>query len=90
MSDYFQGDTPYELGQIRIQELHREREALRLAREAQDFHPGRIRTTLNQVVSLFKLLAFKLEKRFAFGHTLREKVVAVRHQTSLRSTHFGL
>ena len=85
MSVCFHPDTLYDLGKIRMRELHREQETLRLAREAQGFHPGRITAALNQVVSLFKLLPFKLEKRFAFGHTLREKVVAVRHQTG-RST----
>jgi hypothetical protein len=84
MSDYPSSHTMLDLGKARMQEFHQEREALRLAREAQNFRPGRIQNALNQIVSLFKRLALRLEPRLGFGRALREKAIAVLDQTSLR------
>lgn len=84
MSHYYSSHTLLDLGKAKMREFHQEREALRLARQARNFQPGRIRTALNQVVSLFKLLALKLTPRFGIGRALREKAIAVLDQTSLR------
>jgi hypothetical protein len=82
MSDHRSSYTLLDVAKARMREFHREAEAARLAQEARNFQPGRIKTAVNQVVNLFKLLALQLKKRFGFGRALRERAIAVRDQIS--------
>jgi hypothetical protein len=66
-------DSLLGLAKDKIRDFHREREAIKLAQEARNFQPGRLRITVNQVVNLFKSLLLRMEKRFGFGHILRTK-----------------
>src|SRR5689334_8475837 len=63
MNGYYHPDIELELGKAKIREFYQECERVTLAREAQNFQPGRLRSALNQVASLFKRLSLKLDKR---------------------------
>jgi hypothetical protein len=76
-------DNLLEVGKDKMRRYHQEQAAAKLAQEARNSQPGRNRTAVNQVVDLFKPLLLKMEKRFGFGRTLQEKVVAIRDRASL-------
>jgi hypothetical protein len=67
MSGYPGSDFLLEIAKLKIRELHRERAAIQLAREARNARPGRIRTAVNQVIQLFKLWVLSMGKWIGLG-----------------------
>jgi hypothetical protein len=63
MNGYYHPDIELEMEKAKRREFYREVERVALAKELLHRQPGRLRTAFNQVVSLFKRLALKLEKR---------------------------
>ena len=79
MGFYPNPDTRLEMAKDKIREFHQEAEAWRLAKEARQNQPGRIRVAVKQAINLCRLLLLK--KRIVFGRIQQKKVVRTRRDT---------
>ena len=62
MSGYYHPENLLDQGKAKMNQFHREQNAVRLAREAQSAQPSQIKIAVNKMVNFFKPLPQKKEQ----------------------------